>query len=222
MDSYIPVNIAGAPYARENSSGTDDSRLLKSLVFNMNQKFVLRQEADEKYLDKTEGDKFYLNEPITENIDIKNKKIINSGSPEDLGDLVNKQYVDNKFIEKETLVRFQNSNEKTYAKKTDIKHFAKKTDIRGHQYPFQNSKLESMLIYYNIAMEYNPRVWISTKFPVGLFPKLNKVDIYMGSPTANMFADIMGNKVDVEGVKGQLPPKISITKFLMMVKLYFY
>ena len=58
-----------------------------------------------------------------------------------------------------------------------------------------------MLIYYNIAMEYNPRVWISAKFPVGLFPKLNKVDIYMGSPTTNMFADVMGNKVDVEGVK---------------------
>ena len=83
----------------------------------MNQKFVLRQEADEKYLDQSEGDKLYINEPITENIDIKNKKIINSGSPEDLGDLVNKQYVDNKFIEKETLVFFQNKNEETYAKK---------------------------------------------------------------------------------------------------------
>ena len=51
---------------------------------------------------------------------MKNKKIINSGSPEDLGDLVNKQYVDNKFIEKETLVHFQNKNEETFARKNDI------------------------------------------------------------------------------------------------------
>ena len=179
-------------------TSTGNSNLISNLVFTMHQKF---NEMDSKYLDQTEGDKMYINEPITENIDIKNKKIINSDSPKDFGDLVNKQYVDNKFIEKETLVLFQNSNEKTYAKKTDIKHFAKKTDIRGHQYPFQNSKLESMLIYYNIAMEYNPRVWISAKFPVGLFPKLNKVGMYMGSPTTNMFADIRRNKVDVEGVK---------------------
>src|SRR5271154_238017 len=98
----------------------DDSNILQSIVFTMSQKFVSKQEADQKYLDKSEGDNLYINEPITENIDIKNKKIINSGSPEDLGDLVNKKYVDNKFSEKETLVRFQNRNEETYAKKTDI------------------------------------------------------------------------------------------------------
>ena len=104
-------------------TSTGNSNLISNLVFTMHQKF---NEMDSKYLDQTEGDKMYINEPITENIDIKNKKIINSDSPKDFGDLVNKQYVDNKFIEKETLVLFQNSNEKTYAKKTDIKKFAKK------------------------------------------------------------------------------------------------
>ena len=74
------VNKFGTPINRKE----DDSRLLESLVLTMNQKFVLRQEADEKYLDQSEGDKLYINEPITENIDIKNKKIINSGSPVDL------------------------------------------------------------------------------------------------------------------------------------------
>ena len=52
----------------------DESSLLVNLIFNMNQKFVSKQEAKEKYLDKSEGDKFYLNKPITENIDIKSKK----------------------------------------------------------------------------------------------------------------------------------------------------
>src|SRR5258708_12249317 len=55
---------------------------------------VSKEEGDKKYLVKSEGDKVYVNKPITENIDMKNKKIINSGSPEDLGDLVNKQYID--------------------------------------------------------------------------------------------------------------------------------
>src|SRR3981189_405645 len=95
----------------------------------------LKSEIDSKYLDETEADRIYVNEPISENIDMKNKKIINSGLPTDPTDLTNKQYVDqhvgqyldngfrqlhNKFIEKETLVYFQNKNEEQYAKKSDV------------------------------------------------------------------------------------------------------
>ena len=64
--------------------------LLSNLII-MNQKF---SEMDTKYLDKTEGDQFYINEPITENIDMKNKKIVSSAVPSDSHDLVNKHYVD--------------------------------------------------------------------------------------------------------------------------------
>src|SRR3981189_18847 len=132
--------------------------------------------------------------------DLKSKKIINSGLPTDLTDLTNKQYVDqhvgqyldngfrilhNKFIEKETLVYFQNKNEETYAKKSDMKKYA---DIG--KYPFQNTKVDEMLTYYNIAITYTPKVWISAKFPFGLFPKLN-----IGN---TMFSDIMGHKVYTE------------------------
>ena len=48
-----------------------------SILFS-NLKSELLNEIDKKYLDKSEGDKLYLNEPITENVDLKNKKIINS------------------------------------------------------------------------------------------------------------------------------------------------
>src|SRR3981189_2955942 len=92
----------------------------------------LKSEIDSKF---EEADRIYVNEPISENIDMKNKKIINSGLPTDPTDLTNKQYVDqhvgqyldngfrqlhNKFIEKETLVYFQNKNEEQYAKKSDV------------------------------------------------------------------------------------------------------
>ena len=110
---------------------------------------------------------------------MKNKKIINSGEPQDLGDLVNKKYVDNKFIEKDTLLRFQNRNEETFARKNDI-----------IIYTLQNTKLEKMLMYYNIAITHQPRVWLSSHFPYGLFPKLNKIHV-----TDMDFIDIMGNKV---------------------------
>ena len=65
------VNVFG----RGASSGSVNPDLLSNLIFNMNQKFVSKQEADEKYLDQAEGDKLYINEPIIENIDMKNKKI---------------------------------------------------------------------------------------------------------------------------------------------------
>src|SRR5271156_4416781 len=138
MSNYAPVNFAGSGL----NSGVNPN-LLSNLIINMNQKF---SEMDTKYLDKGEGDKLYINEPITENIDIKDKKISSSAVPTDSHDLVNKyyvdesvrslvadhsreehdwidqnyaskgeidnlvnkKYVDNKFIEKETLVHFQN------------------------------------------------------------------------------------------------------------------
>ena len=66
-NSYIPVNIAGAPY----STYSENPNLLSHLMISMKQKF---SEMDIKYLDKTEGDQFYINKPITANIDMKNKK----------------------------------------------------------------------------------------------------------------------------------------------------
>ena len=60
------------PINRKNADDID----ISSLVFNMNQKFVSKQEADKKYLDKSEGDQFYINEPITENMDMKDKKFL--------------------------------------------------------------------------------------------------------------------------------------------------
>jgi hypothetical protein len=54
-----------------------------------------------------------------------------------------------------------------------------------------------MLFYYNMADRYKPKVWISAKFPVGLFPKFNKLDAYLTSPTSVTFADIMGNNVEI-------------------------
>src|SRR5438477_11074236 len=67
----------------------------------------------------------------------------------------------------------------TYAKKSDIpKNIA--------PYPFQNTKVGEALTYYNIALTYKPKVWISAKFPFGLF-KLKS--------SYTLFSDIMGNKV---------------------------
>src|SRR5271156_2963142 len=147
------VNVFGG----RAGSGVNPN-LLSNLIINMNQKFVSKQEAEEKYLDQTEGDKLYINEPITENIDMKDKKISSSAVPTDSHDLVNKyyvdesvrslvadhsreeqdwigqnyaskgeidnlvnkKYVDNKFIEKETLIYFQNSNEVKFATKAEI------------------------------------------------------------------------------------------------------
>src|SRR3977135_4748867 len=164
-----------------------DSGLL--FTFQIEKKISdLKSEIDSKYLDENEADRLFVNEPISENIDMKNKKIINSGLPKDFGDLTNKQYVDNKFIEKETLVHFQNKNEETFARKVEIP-----------KYPLQNTKLENMLIYYNIGLTHKPKVWLSSKFLNGLFPKLKKTVGYTG------FEDIMGNKV----VSGPIPSNLA-------------
>src|SRR5204863_7104201 len=100
-----------------------DSSLFSTFVTSHIEKKIndLKSEIDLKYLDENEAAERYVNEPISENIDMKNQKIINSDDPQDSGDLVNKKYVDNKFIEKGTLVKFQNNNEQSYVKKTDLK-----------------------------------------------------------------------------------------------------
>ena len=61
---------------------------LSTIMLTVNQKLEQKfDEFDKKYLDKSEADqvlqtfrtesnKLYINEPITENIDMKNKKII--------------------------------------------------------------------------------------------------------------------------------------------------
>src|SRR5436190_12598544 len=152
-----------------------DSSLISSFFTSQLEKKIsdLKSEIDSKYLDETEADLFYINDPISENIDLRGRKIINSGEPKDFGDLVNKKYVDNQFIQNESL------DELTYAKKSDIpKNIA--------PYPFQNTKVGEALTYYNIALTYKPKVWISAKFPFGLF-KLKS--------TYTLFSDIMGNKV---------------------------
>ena len=152
----------------------DDSNILESLVFTMSQKFVLRQEADEKFLDKSEGYKLYINEPVTENIDIKNKKIINSGSPEDFGDLVNKKYIDD-LIE-------------DYILKDDIDSIVGSSIQSITKGTFGTSLVEKMCLYYNIALTHKPKFWLSSQFPNGLFPKLKKIKTFS-------LTDIMGNKV---------------------------
>ena len=63
MSNYAPVNFAGSGL----NSGMNPN-LLTNLIINMNQKF---SEMDTKYLDKIERDQFYINEPITENTDMK-------------------------------------------------------------------------------------------------------------------------------------------------------
>ena len=97
-----------------------DSSLISSFFTSQIEKKIsdLKSEIDSKYLDENEAGERYVNEPISENIDMKNKKIINSDDPKDSGDLVTKKYVDDGFrrIEKETL-------------KTELKKYAKKNDI---------------------------------------------------------------------------------------------
>jgi len=195
------VNVFGG----RAGSGVNPN-LLSNLIINMNQKFVSKQEAEEKYLDQTEGDKLYINEPITENIDMKDKKISSSAVPTDSHDLVNKYYVDESvrslvadhsreeqdwigqnYASKGEIDKLVNKNELKYATKTEIKKFTKKTDIL--KYPFKNTKFEKMAIYYNIAITYEPKVWISGMFPLGLFCSLDKIH----KPT--VLNDIMGNKV---------------------------
>ena len=80
------VNVFGG-----DERNYENPNLLSNFIINMNQKF---SEMDSKFLDKTDGDKLYINEPITENIDMKDKKIISSAVPSDSHDLVNKHYVD--------------------------------------------------------------------------------------------------------------------------------
>src|SRR5271156_4030379 len=120
------------------SSGVNPN-LLSNLIINMNQKFVSKQEAEEKYLDQTEGVKLYINEPITENIDMKDKKISSSPVPTDSHDLVNKYYVDESvrslvadhsreehdwigqnYASKGEIDKLVNNNELKYATKTEM------------------------------------------------------------------------------------------------------
>src|SRR5258708_658852 len=169
------VNFAGSG-ASSSSLAQLDQRY-SNLVFTMSQKFVSKQEA-EKFLDQQEGDKFYLNEPITENIDMKNKKIINSGPPEDLGDLVNKQYIDD-LIEDYIL-----RDDVDSIVESSIQRITKGTSPLTKS----DTKVEKMCLYYNIALTHKPKFWLSSQFPNGLFPKLNKIKIFS-------VTDIMGNKV---------------------------
>src|SRR5271156_5977476 len=131
MSNYAPVNFAGSGL----NSGVNPN-LLSNLIINMNQKF---SEMDTKYLDKGEGDKFYINEPITENIDMKDKKISSSAVPSDSHDLVNKYYVDESvrilvadhsreehdwigqnYASKGEIDKLVNNNELKYATKTEM------------------------------------------------------------------------------------------------------
>src|SRR5437773_8957979 len=124
-----------------------DSSLISSFFTSQIEKKIsdLKSEIDSKYLDETEADLFYINDPISENIDLRGRKIINSGEPKDFGDLVNKKYVDNQFIQNESL------DELTYVKKSDIPK---------NIVPFQNTKVGEVLTYYNIALNFKPKVWI--------------------------------------------------------------
>src|SRR5437773_560907 len=95
-----------------------DSSLISSFFTSQIEKKIsdLKSEIDLKYLDENEADLFYINDPISENIDLRGRKIINSGEPKDFGDLilVNKKYVDNQLTQNESL------DELTYVKKSDI------------------------------------------------------------------------------------------------------
>ena len=116
-----------------------DSGFLKREILN---------EIDRKYLDKSEGDKLYVNE--------------------DSPDLVDKKYVE-----------------------------SIKTEIMGKLFlkeitsSFTGTALQKMLMYYNLALTHKPRVWLSSQFLNGLFPKLKKIS----SVGYGGFEDIMGNKV---------------------------
>jgi hypothetical protein len=60
-----------------------------------------------------------------------------------------------------------------------------------------------MIAYYNIAYKYKPRVWISSQFQHGLFPKLSKLDPLI-------INDIMGQKITDNGE----PDSINIHKVI--------
>src|SRR6266853_3210462 len=92
-------NKFGTPLNRKE--GIFNSTSLATVMFELNQKFVTHEEADswktefeEKFLDKPEADKLYINEPITENLNMKSKKIENVGEPKSGHHAVNKKYVD--------------------------------------------------------------------------------------------------------------------------------
>src|SRR3977135_1712376 len=110
-------------------------------------------EIDKKYLDKSEGDKLYVNE--------------------DSPDLVDKKYVDS--IKSEIIGKL----------------FLKEVTSS-----FTGTILQKMLIYYNLALTHKPRVWLSSQFLNGLFPKLKKISSGYGG-----FEDIMSYKV----IQGLIP-----------------
>ena len=130
------------------NSKESDSGFLKREILN---------EIDKKYLDKSEGDKLYVNE--------------------DSPDLVDKKYLE-KHVD---------------SVKSEIigKLFLKEVTSK-----FTGTILEKMLMYYNLALTYKPRVWLSSQFLNGLFPKLKKTSSGYGG-----FEDIMGNKV----IQGLIP-----------------
>ena len=97
---------------------------------------------------------------------MKNKKITSSAVPKNSYDLVNKLYVDGLMV-----------------------HIQTKSPHEINSYPFKDTELEKMHMYYNIAITHKPKFWLSSKFPSGLFPKLNKVF------TIFSLSDIMRNKV---------------------------
>src|SRR6266853_785550 len=145
---------------------------LGSIVFDLKQQFVTHKEVEDKFLDKPEADRTYINEPITENLDMKNKRILNlTQTPEDQYEVTNKKYVD------DLMKGIRNEYESTYAKKNEL------------ALPLKGTTVEKMLIYYNVAFTHKPRVWISAMFPYGLFPSLDKIEKY------NIFEDIMKHKV---------------------------
>src|SRR6266853_1619858 len=146
---------------------------LGSIVFDLKQQFVTHKEVEDKFLDKPEADELYINEPITENLDMKNKRMLNlTQTPEDQYEVTNKKYVD------DLMKGMRNEYESTYAKK--------KNELT---LPLQGTIVEKMLIYYNVAFTHKPIVWISAMFPFGLFPSLDKIGNY------NIFEDIMKHKV---------------------------
>src|SRR6266853_5970392 len=96
-------NKFGTPLNRKE----DGSISLANVMFELNQKFVTHEilntshetwktEFEGKFLDKPEADKLYLNEPITENLNMKSKKIENVGEPKSGHHAVNKKYMDEK------------------------------------------------------------------------------------------------------------------------------
>ena len=139
----MTCNNFGVSIGKESDSG-----FLKREILN---------EIDKKYLDKSEGDKLYVNE--------------------DSPDLVDKKYVDS--IKSEIIGKL----------------FLKEVTSS-----FTGTILQKMLMYYNLALTHKPRVWLSSQFLNGLFPKLKKTSSGYGG-----FEDIMGNKV----IQGLIPNNLA-------------